>query len=147
MVSGFLTSPKDHSLIFSGDAKEILTALKLDGSLGFVKKLYISSNACLPYNSRLEIDNWRLSIPPNRPLFNIPSTKPNDFAKSHGTDGLFTKPSNLAILKELNLQTKALQFFHEHLKGLRQPGLKDIITLDDPFIHPGPPGHIIRFDS
>ena len=30
MVSGFLTSPWDHSLIFSGEAKEILTALKLD---------------------------------------------------------------------------------------------------------------------
>jgi len=47
MVSGFFTSPKDHSLIFSGEAKEILTALKLDGSFGFEKKLYISSNACL----------------------------------------------------------------------------------------------------
>jgi hypothetical protein len=47
MVSGFLTSPKDHSFIFSGEAKEILTALKLDGSFGFVKKLYNSSNAYL----------------------------------------------------------------------------------------------------
>jgi hypothetical protein len=57
MVSGFLTSPKDHSLIFSGEAKEILTALKLDGSFGFVKKLYNSSNAYLLY-----IIDWRLII-------------------------------------------------------------------------------------
>jgi hypothetical protein len=42
-----LTSPEDHALIVSGDAREILTALKLDGSFGFVKKLYSSSNAFL----------------------------------------------------------------------------------------------------
>ena len=57
MVSGFLTSPKDHSFIFSGEAKEILTALKLDGSFGLVKKLYNSSNAYL-----LLIFDWRLII-------------------------------------------------------------------------------------
>jgi hypothetical protein len=45
MVSGFFTSPKDHSSIFSLDARDILTELKLDGSFGFVKKLYNSSNA------------------------------------------------------------------------------------------------------
>src|SRR5258708_1401909 len=42
MVSGFLTSPCDHSRIFSGDAKEIRIALNESGSLGFSKKLKIS---------------------------------------------------------------------------------------------------------
>jgi hypothetical protein len=43
MVSGFLTSPWDHSLIFSGEASEILTLLKLMGPFGLAKKLNSSS--------------------------------------------------------------------------------------------------------
>jgi hypothetical protein len=39
MVSGFLTSPCDHSRIFSGLASEMRIALKERGSLGFSKKL------------------------------------------------------------------------------------------------------------
>src|SRR5260370_41841684 len=42
MVSGFLTSPWDHSRIFSGDASEMRIALKDNGSLGFSKKLKMS---------------------------------------------------------------------------------------------------------
>src|ERR1700689_2693281 len=42
MVSGFLTSPCDHSRIFSGEASEMRIALKLSGSLGFSKKLKMS---------------------------------------------------------------------------------------------------------
>src|ERR1700686_534505 len=42
MVSGFLTSPCDHSRIFSGDASEMRIALKESGSLGFSKKLKVS---------------------------------------------------------------------------------------------------------
>src|SRR6187549_736243 len=38
MVSGFFTSPCDHSRIFSGLASEIRIAEKLSGSLGFSKK-------------------------------------------------------------------------------------------------------------
>ena len=39
MVSGFLTSPYDHSRIFSGDASEIRIALNASGSLGFSNRL------------------------------------------------------------------------------------------------------------
>src|SRR4051812_18971066 len=42
MVSGFFTSPCDHSRIFSGLASEIRIAEKLSGSLGFSKKEKIS---------------------------------------------------------------------------------------------------------
>src|SRR5271168_2621858 len=42
MVSGFFTSPCDHSRIFSGDASEMRIALKESGSLGFSKKLKMS---------------------------------------------------------------------------------------------------------
>jgi hypothetical protein len=44
MVSGFLTSPYDQARIFSGEAREIRTALKDKGCLGFSKKLKRSSN-------------------------------------------------------------------------------------------------------
>ena len=37
MVSGFLTSPWDHSRIFSGLASEMRMALNDSGSLGFSK--------------------------------------------------------------------------------------------------------------
>src|SRR3954467_7913150 len=42
MVSGFFTSPCDHSRIFSGEAREIRIAENDSGSLGFSKKLKMS---------------------------------------------------------------------------------------------------------
>jgi hypothetical protein len=45
MVSGFFTSPKDLSLIFSGEEMEIRIAEKCNGSFGLSKKLKISSKA------------------------------------------------------------------------------------------------------
>jgi hypothetical protein len=42
IVSGFLTSPCDHSRIFSGEASMMRIALKERGSLGFSKKLKMS---------------------------------------------------------------------------------------------------------
>ena len=42
MVSGFFTSPCDHSRIFSGEASEIRIAENDSGSLGFSKKLKMS---------------------------------------------------------------------------------------------------------
>jgi hypothetical protein len=44
MVSGFLTSPKERSLIFSGEEMDILIAEKCNGSFGLSKKLKKSSN-------------------------------------------------------------------------------------------------------
>jgi hypothetical protein len=35
MVSGFFTSPWDQSIIFSGEASEILTLLNFVGAFGF----------------------------------------------------------------------------------------------------------------
>src|SRR5438309_3731946 len=55
MVSGFLTSPCDHSRIFSGDASEIRIAEKDSGSFGFSKKLKMSFIAFLVgYSSRIK---------------------------------------------------------------------------------------------
>ena len=38
MVSGLVTSPKDHDRIFSGDAREILIALKSFNVVGLFAK-------------------------------------------------------------------------------------------------------------
>src|SRR3954463_1421298 len=48
MVSGFFTSPCDHSRIFSGEANEIRIAEKDSGSFGFSKKLKMSLIVSLP---------------------------------------------------------------------------------------------------
>src|SRR5690349_17975022 len=48
MVSGFFTSPWDHSRIFSGDASEIRIALNDSGSRGFSKKLKMYFTKLLP---------------------------------------------------------------------------------------------------
>src|SRR5262249_17716751 len=50
MVSGFFTSPWDHSRIFSGDASEIRIALNESGSFGFSKKLKMSFTWVSPQN-------------------------------------------------------------------------------------------------
>jgi hypothetical protein len=50
MVSGFFTSPKDRSRIFSGEEMEILIAEKCKGSFGLSKKLKRSSNVKPPYS-------------------------------------------------------------------------------------------------
>jgi hypothetical protein len=47
MVSGFFTSPCDHSRIFSGYASEIRIAENDSGSFGFSKKLKMSLMASL----------------------------------------------------------------------------------------------------
>jgi hypothetical protein len=48
IVSGFLTSPCDHSRIFSGEASEMRMALNESGSLGFSKKLKMSRIGVYP---------------------------------------------------------------------------------------------------
>ena len=69
------------------------------------------------------------------PIFNLQSTIDN------------IQFLDLAILKKLNFQSKALQFFHEYLERLRESSFKHIVTLYNPFIHPGSPGYIIRFNG
>src|SRR5687767_686274 len=70
MVSGFLTSPCDHSRIFSGLAREMRIAENESGSLGFSKKLKMSRTGntsdygfvWLTFETRFE----RRSEPPRR---------------------------------------------------------------------------------
>src|SRR5215510_6277352 len=63
MVSGFLTSPCDHSRIFSGLASEMRMAENESGSLGFSKKLKMSrtggtSDECVVTRRRENLGGW-----------------------------------------------------------------------------------------
>src|SRR5581483_12445969 len=51
MVSGFFTSPCDHSRIFSGDARLMRIAENESGSFGFSKKLKMSFTKSLLFSS------------------------------------------------------------------------------------------------
>src|SRR5690606_25705307 len=56
MVSGFLTSPWDHSRILSGEAIEIRIALKASGSFGFSNRLYRSRKRITSSGELLVLD-------------------------------------------------------------------------------------------
>src|SRR5437868_4398036 len=47
-------------------------------------------------------------------------------------------------LVQFHIESKALEFLDQDIKGLRQPGLEKIFSLDDRLIHARTPGHIIR---
>src|SRR5260370_36118802 len=80
MVSGFLTSPWDHSRIFSGDASEMRIALKDNGSLGFSKKLKMSRIGfflflnCLRQTKPENLQKRRTAVEPRFTL--LPATPP-----------------------------------------------------------------------
>src|SRR4051794_32158813 len=61
MVSGFFTSPWDHSRILSGEARLIQMALNDSGSLGFSKKLKRSFTESLLLRTPLPRKRERLS--------------------------------------------------------------------------------------
>src|SRR5690606_42129836 len=56
MVSGFLTSPWDHSRILSGEAIEIRIALNASGSFGFSNRLYRSRKRITSSGELLVLD-------------------------------------------------------------------------------------------
>ena len=66
MVSGFFTSPCDHSRIFSGDAMEIRMAENESGSFGFSKKLKMSFTELFPFGLDLAVEE------PARVFFYMP---------------------------------------------------------------------------
>src|SRR5262245_43205088 len=104
MVSGFLTSPCDHSRILSGEAKEIRIAEKRSGSLGFSKKLKISFTG---------FSLWGVPQGGQTP----PPVNPTRLRR-----GLFD---------ELDVESQALELLQEHVEGLRQPRVQRVLSFDD----------------
>src|SRR5687767_3013314 len=104
MVSGFLTSPCDHSRIFAGEAIRMRIPSKSIGSLGFSKSSKILSNP----------------IPPQRcvPIALLPMDRIWSIAMA-------------VTLNQFNVKAKTLQFLHQNIEGLWQTGVEDIVPFDD----------------
>src|SRR5271170_4117094 len=118
MVSGFLTSPCDHSRIFSGLAREMCIAEKDSGSFGFSKKEKISR---------------------------IRGLLVSKLREKHEQFGLYASTRRSSIFRrgcrvfrrsfdQLDVEAERLQLFDQDVEALRQPGLERVLTLDDGFV-------------
>src|SRR5438874_2047614 len=107
MVSGFLTSPCDHSRIFSGLASEMRIALNESGSLGFSKKLKMSRMKTSDHRSR-RLGGLGGPLPPHR------------HRVTHGSLLLRGGRFGQGGLDQLDVQTQRLQLLDEHVEALRQ---------------------------
>src|SRR5712692_1104853 len=97
MVSGFVTSPKDHDRIFSGDAREILIALKSLSVVGFAAKAIVSTTCSL----RALLWTRVFRVPCRGSRF----------------------PSH-SLLQQLHVEAQRLQLPHQDVERLRQPGIR-----------------------
>src|SRR5919198_6599717 len=104
MVSGFFTSPCDHSRIFAGEAIRIRIPSKSIGSLGFSKSSKMLSNPVPPQRS----------VPIATPLIN----------RMWSID-------MAVVLNQFNIQAEALQFLDQDVERFRQTGVEDIIPFHD----------------
>src|SRR5215475_1082601 len=120
MVSGFLTSPCDHSRIFPGDAIRIRIPSKSSGSLGFSKSSRMLSKPVPPQRSA----PTTILITPIHRSIGMP-----------------------VALDQFNVKAEALQFLDQNIERLWQASVEDIVTFHDCFIHTGAPSHIVRFDG
>src|ERR1035437_990492 len=140
MVSGFLTSPCDHSRIFSGDASEMRIALNESGSLGFSKKLKMSRIGTFPLSKsgccvRILGLERRTSPPPER--------------EGEGVESLLGRliTAKLAGLHELDVQAERLKLLDEHVEALRQTRLERVLTLHDGFVHASTTHDVVALDG
>ena len=144
MVSGFFTSPCDHSRIFSGDASEMRIALNESGSLGFSKKLKMSLIGVAFLGTADERIFWERDEeagggePGARQSRRcLPSlTLPPPIA-SRGLPGL----------DELDVQAERLELLDEHVEALREARLERVLALDDRLVHARAAHDVVALDG
>src|SRR6185503_21137466 len=107
MVSGFLTSPCDHSRIFSGLASEIRMAEKVSGSFGFSKKEKMSFTCVPPYLLATASRCRRRAA------------RRMDRRRHGRRQELIGRPSH-AALDELDVEAQRLQLLDQHVERFRQ---------------------------
>lgn len=120
MVSGFFTSPKDRSRIFSGEDMDILMDEKCNGSFGLSKKLKISSKALSSMRKEYLLRNRTAK------------------ARYEGHWALV-----FVSLKEFYIETEGLQLLDEDIERFRQARFQGVLALDNGFIHPGPASNVV----
>src|SRR3984957_4920704 len=127
MVSGFFTSPCDHSRIFSGDASEMRIALNESGSLGFSKKLKMSRIGAFLLFLRNETQKTR---------------------RGEGRCSFLSGVvGGLRQLDELDVQTQGLKLLDENVEALGQAGLEGVLALDDGLVHPCASHDVVALDG
>src|SRR6266852_4612578 len=163
MVSGFFTSPCDQSRIFCGAASLMRMAPKV---MGFGCRSRIPHRSFVGFSSRTRLPNVRsvsiLGISFGYVRLGRRGPSP---ATSCGSASLLRSPRTagpqprdvlrltlrlgrlLAVLgHELHVQGQALQLLHEHVEGLRRPGLQEILSLYDGFVDPVAALDVVRLD-
>src|ERR1700733_5846289 len=116
MVSGFLTSPCDHSRIFSGEASEIRIALNESGSLGFSKKLKMS-----------RIGFFLLSLYETKLLLSNAPRGTRNLSLADETGLLLRRVVADLGLDELDVQAQGLELLDEDVEALRQTRLERVL--------------------
>src|SRR5437870_13843893 len=51
------------------------------------------------------------------------------------------------VFGELDVEREALELLHHDVEGLGQPGLEDVLALDDRLVHAGATRHVVRLDG
>src|SRR5262245_39728481 len=125
MVSGFFTSPWDHSRIFSGDASEIRIALNESGSFGFSKKL------------KMSFTSWVS-------LYGLRRSRFSGYFACHFFNRRLVFAWRRRIFDQLHVQAERLQLFQEHVERLGQTRLEHVLALDDRLVHARAADHVVR---
>src|SRR6266508_2063989 len=127
MVSGFLTSPCDQSRIFWGAASLIRIASNV---MGFGCLSRIPQRSLVGFSSRIRLPNCRsVSI----------CTLLWDSSPSG---------SLLPVLHDqLDVERQALELLHQHVEGLRCPGLEEVLALDDRLVDAVATLHVVGLDG
>src|SRR3954453_15012620 len=117
MVSGFLTSPCDHSRIFSGEASAIRIALNERGSFGFSKKLKMS----FTMGSYTRGSFVGGSAGAAHLVGNFSGERGEPGRDTGSLLGLAAR--HRRVLDQLDVEAQRLELLEQHVERLRQAGL------------------------
>src|SRR5574341_888118 len=151
MVSGFFTSPYDHSRIRSGEAILIRIESKAM-AFGFSKRLRASAVPALPsiigFSSTVNLHHTGHASMTMRNKLNLACYALANPQLPGGRYPLEPDHALLAVLAldKLDVQTQALELLDEHVERLRKSRFQRMLTFDDCFIYLCPSGHVVGLD-
>src|SRR6478735_5622298 len=140
MVSGFLTSPLDHMRMESAVARPIRSWSKLLTSSMFVRSSISQSIRSGPLGAAALV------------LFIRPTLGPGevDAELLGGAEDVLVELPHLDLLaglgEDLDVQAQGLHLLDEHLEGLGDAGLGDVLALDDGLVDLHAAGHVVGLD-
>src|SRR6266566_1821074 len=156
IVSGLVTSPFDHSRIWSGLASEMRIALKLltssmvllrvDAWLGDAirtvsERRRAGRDPAPRVRAVLVRDQDRLVLEPGE-------VDPAEIGE-HVAGGVVLRERDLLVVlvEDLRVQPEAAQLLDEDLEGFRNPRWLDLLPLDDGFVRLDPSEDVVRLDG